>query len=253
MNFWHHQPGVTPRHREPALTIMKETDMAELSAERRHLLQAIKTSEKPWTLASLSRALGRNAAYLQQYIHRQSPKRLPEADRHILSQLLSVPQSQLRPESDVLYDSERHDEHIAIPFFDIESSAGQASIIDEIREEQATSWHFAKPLLSHIPHDGRDKLRLIKVRGDSMSPLLDDGDIIMIDASKTDPSQKGIYVLDDGHGLVVKRLEVLEADENQSAPRLRIVSDNPHYVPYRRALTDIRIVGRVVWMSRTVL
>lgn len=233
--------------------ILKDTDMAELSAERRHLLQAIKTNEKPWTLAGLSRALGRNAAYLQQYIHRQSPKRLPEADRHRLSQLLSVPQSQLRPESDIFYDQEAPSQHVAIPFFDIETAAGQASIIDEIREEQATSWHFAKPLLSLIPHEGRDKLRLIKVRGDSMAPLLDDGDIIMVDTSKTDPHKKGIYVLDDGHGLVVKRLEVIEADHQQTAPRLRILSDNPDYVPYRRALADIRIVGRVVWMSRTVL
>ena len=227
--------------------------MAELSVERRQLLQAVETSEKSWTLASLSRALGRNAAYLQQYIHRQSPKRLPEADRHALAHMLSVPQSQLRPESDFLYAEQPASQSVAIPFFDVETAEGQASIIDEIREDYVTSWHFAKQILSDIPHEGLDKLRLITVRGDSMAPNLEDGDVIMIDTAKTDPRTKGVYVLDDGHGLVVKRLEVIEADNQAMPPRLRIISDNHNYVPYRRALADIWIVGRVVWMSRLVL
>ena len=232
--------------------------MSELSRERRNLLQAIKKSERGWTLASLSRALGRNAAYLQQYIQRQSPRRLPEADRHALANMLSVDQTELRPESDFALADVETDIIVTIPYFDVETAAGAASFIDDTNEARGTDWHFVKHVLDQIPHNGISSLRLIKVRGDSMSPTLEDGDVIMIDGAQNTQmslkkAQHGIYVLDDGHGLVVKRLELLGDDVSAQDRRVRIVSDNANYVPYRRHIADIRIIGRVIWMSRSVI
>jgi hypothetical protein len=42
------------------------------------------------SLASLSRLIGRNAAYLQQYIERGTPKQLAENDRLTLAQFFQV-------------------------------------------------------------------------------------------------------------------------------------------------------------------
>ncbi|MEG8054010.1 hypothetical protein QP185_13485 [Sphingomonas aerolata] len=42
------------------------------------------------SLAALSAMLGRNAAYLQQYVKRGSPRRLAEDDRRLLAQYLGV-------------------------------------------------------------------------------------------------------------------------------------------------------------------
>jgi hypothetical protein len=47
-------------------------------------------------LARLSRAAARNATYMHQYIFRQSPKFLPEDVRGIVSELLGIPEDQLR-------------------------------------------------------------------------------------------------------------------------------------------------------------
>ena len=47
------------------------------------------------TMAALSRWLGRNDAYLQQYIKRGSPKRLPEDERRRLAQYLSIDERRL--------------------------------------------------------------------------------------------------------------------------------------------------------------
>lgn len=224
-----------------------------LTAERRALLDAIKATNGQWSLASLSRALGRNAAYLHQYVHRHSPRRLPESDRHYVAQWLNVPDQQLRAPADILNDPAA--QHIlTIPFLDIESAAGHASIIDDFAETNQQDWQFTSAIMNQLTHSGVEHLRLISVRGDSMSPQLEDGDIIMIDLANNDASQAGIFVLDDGQGLVVKQLTLLppQKDSISAVQKVRIVSMNNAYAPYRRAYHEIRIIGRVIWMARTL-
>ena len=45
--------------------------------------------------AALSRLIGRNPAYIQQFIHRGSPRRLAENDRKLLARYLGVDESLL--------------------------------------------------------------------------------------------------------------------------------------------------------------
>ena len=219
-----------------------------LTAERQELVSAIAKSDGKWNLASLSRAIGRNDAYLHQYLHRQSPRRLPEGDRHKLAEWLGVshqslqsPAERLRPESE---------EDLRIPFLNIETAAGHASVIDDFSEASQNSWHFTSAIISQLSHSGTDHLRLITVRGDSMAPQLEDGDVIMLDLASTSPHPAGIFVLDDGHGLVVKYLELMPVEAPDMPQKIRIISTNPAYAPYRRAYRDIRIIGRVIWMAR---
>jgi hypothetical protein len=65
----------------------------KLDPVRAALLTAAK--ENGESLASLSNSLGMNPAYLQQFVRRGSPKRLPEEIRHDLAQLLSIEESEL--------------------------------------------------------------------------------------------------------------------------------------------------------------
>ena len=55
--------------------------------------------ERAWmrgeTLASLSQMIGRNDAYLQQFVRRGTPKRLPEDARLMLAYYLDVDERQL--------------------------------------------------------------------------------------------------------------------------------------------------------------
>ena len=219
-----------------------------LSPERRALLGAISDAADQWSLASLSRALGRNAAYLHQYIHRQSPRHLPEADRHRIAKWLSIPHHCLRAPSDAITDSP--DDITTIPFFDIDSAAGHASIIDDFAETTEEGWQFTPAIMDRLSHSGIAHLRLIKVRGDSMSPQLEDGDVIMIDLADHSAQSAGTFVLDDGLGLVVKHLEMIPPQSAEEPVKIRICSMNSAYAPYRRAFDDIRIIGRVIWMAR---
>lgn len=88
-----------------------------------------------------------------------------------------------------------------------------------------------------------DYLRLLEIRGDSMQPDYMAGDKVLVDISQRGPTPPGIYVLWDGFGLVLKRVEVMLG---RTPPAVMISSINPNYASYECLLADISIGGRVV-------
>jgi phage repressor protein C with HTH and peptisase S24 domain len=56
-------------------------------------------------------------------------------------------------------------------------------------------------------------------------------------------------VLDDGMGLVAKRLEHIP---NSDPPAVRVISDNKLYPEYERTAEEIRIIGRIRWFAREI-
>ena len=57
----------------------------------------------------------------------------------------------------------------------------------------------------------------------------------------------GIFILDDGVGLVAKRIEIIPSTTPQM---LRISSENSAYSSYQRRIDEVHIIGRVVWFAR---
>ena len=200
------------------------------------------------TLKQVSRALGRNDAYLQQYLYRGSPRRLPEQLRLRLARLTGADQSlfldpdlrALRPES--------LSPDIAVPLHAVRAAAGGGSFT-EGTDEARTGLSFPPDLLRRITAAPTASLKLLSVSGDSMSPSLEDGDLVMIDMSRQTPSPPGIFILDDGVGLVAKRIDAIP---NTTPPLLRLSSDNPSYSNYQRRIDEVHIVGRVVWFARNL-
>jgi hypothetical protein len=54
-----------------------------------------RATERGETLANLSRLIGRNAAYLQQFVRRGTPRRLPEEERLRLAMVLDMDEREL--------------------------------------------------------------------------------------------------------------------------------------------------------------
>ena len=91
------------------------------------------------SLSELSRMLGRNAAYLQQFVRRGSPRLLAERDRRLLAQFFGVEEVRLGAAEPVAAGT------LAIPYLAIAASAGPgAAAADEriLRRE-----HFAPQML----------------------------------------------------------------------------------------------------------
>ena len=63
----------------------------------------------------------------------------------------------------------------------------------------------------------------------------------------TRPSRPGIFIFDNGFGLVAKRIEIIP---NTTPQMLRISLENSAYSIYQRRIDKVHIIGRVVLFRR---
>ncbi|MEW6078686.1 MAG: XRE family transcriptional regulator [Thermodesulfobacteriota bacterium] len=91
-----------------------------------------------------------------------------------------------------------------------------------------------------------DKMVLMDVVGDSMSPTIEEGDTVLVDQSRTDIYAGGIYALGIDDTVMVKRLE-------KHPGRLVLISANSRYAPVYlqgEEINRVRVIGRVIWICR---
>lgn len=131
-----------------------------------------------------------------------------------------------------------------IPEFNVHVSAGGGALIEE--EQQIARWPFLPEYIENYLGLVQAKLTIVEVRGDSMEPTLAHGDKILVNMSDTQISHPGIFVLWDGGGTVVKRLDKRVGNDET----VTLISDNPIHDRYEVPLEDINVVGRVVWFGR---
>ena len=92
------------------------------------------------------------------------------------------------------------------------------------------------------------ELMVIGVRGDSMTPELEDGDAVLIDKRPVErPNQRGIYFLRTHDGLNLKRVRV-----DRRSGDCYLMSANPVYSDLIYSQEDIEILGLVVWRGTWV-
>lgn len=210
-----------------------------MSTDPRAALQRL-IEERKDDYAALSRLIGRNSAYIQQYIKRGTPRRLAEQDRQILARYFGVSEEVLGG-----FGAAVANEMVSVPRLDVGASAGHGSAAEG--EAQIGHIAFDPRWLRQICRSGTGSLSFIRVQGDSMSPTLSDGDDILVDQSeRAERLRDGIYVLRRDDALMVKRLAV-----NPSTRRVNIKSDNHAYPEWPDCeLSTLDIIGRVVWGGR---
>jgi phage repressor protein C with HTH and peptisase S24 domain len=192
--------------------------------------------------AALSKLIGRNPAYIHQFIKRGSPKRLSEEDRRTLARYFGIGEQALGgPVSGAGSEAANF---VPVPRLDLGASAGAGAHHDLERAEAPICFDrtWLRRLCSARPED----LSIIRVEGDSMSPTLVDGDEIMVNsADGASQIRDGIYVLRQEDALLVKRVAV-----NPATRRVTVKSDNPAYPLWPECkLGDLTVIGRVVWTS----
>jgi hypothetical protein len=200
--------------------------------------------ERGEDFAGLSRLIGKNPAYIQQFIKRGTPRKLDEDDRRTIARYLGVSESLLGGPAASRSDDPAEG-MIKVPRLDVGASAGHGAINEG--EVAVSHIAFDPKWLRQLCKGGTNNLSFIRVQGDSMSPTLADGDDILVDgADGADRLRDGIYVLRRDDTLMVKRLAI-----NPFAAQATITSDNPAYPEWKDVqLSTLAIIGRVVWAGR---
>jgi hypothetical protein len=209
--------------------------------------------ERGENYGALSRLLGRNPAYIQQYVKRGSPRKLDEDDRRTLARYFGVdervlggPDSPPPAEPPAIKGRSRKNPLVVVPRLALGASAGAGTLDENEAADDAIA--FNERWLRDL--GGRpDSLSIIKVDGESMAPALGHGDDIMVDQSDgPERLRDGIYVLRLDDALMVKRVAMtLRRD------RFSVRSDNPAYPDWEDVdPANVAIVGRVIWAGRRI-
>ena len=200
-------------------------------------------AERGEDFAGLSRMLGRNPAYIQQFVRRGVPKRLGEAERRKLARYFSVPESLLGGPS----EAEESGGLVPVSRAPIHASAGFGSIPYD--EAGKPYFAFEERWLKRLTGSPAGRLSIIRVEGDSMAPTLNAGDDILVDLGDClERLRDGIYVLRTDDALVVKRLAL-----HPVGRRITVQSDNPAYPDWPDCdSAEINCIGRVIWAGRKI-
>lgn len=184
-------------------------------------------------LSALSRMLGRNQAYLGQFVNRGSPRVLPERERRMLADFLGIDEMLLGAPAPLAPD-------VAVPWLAVSAAAGAGRVAEErlIRTEAVPQAALRAAGVA------AGAASLITVSGDSMAPTLRDGDRLLIDRDARRLVSRGaIYVWRRGELVSVKRL-VPHGDA------VEVRSDNPLWPVERVPAREMEVIGRARLLLR---
>lgn len=183
------------------------------------------------SLSTLSRVVGRNAAWMQQFMRRGTPRLLPERERGLIAGFFGIDEAALGGATAPAI--------VRVPRLAVSVSAGPGRLVTS--EATVASAGYAADDLARLGIRAADAA-ILDVRGDSMQPTLIDGDRILVDRGRRAPGRAAaIWVLRCGDELLVKRL-------TRDGDHWRIVSDNA--AERRVPLGEVEVLGRVVELVR---
>lgn len=191
--------------------------------------------EREETYAAVSRLLGRNSAYIQQYIKRGTPARLDQSDIAQLALHFDVPAKLLGGKES---SSSPRRSVITVPVIEVKGSEipqERSRIVDE-------AWLTR---LCNRPAG----LAILPIVGEAMQPTLQNGDEVIIQRLRShDALLDELYAVRGSSETFVRRI-ALDPTKN----RISVLTDHPAYPSWNDVQRKaINVVGRVIWIGSQV-
>jgi phage repressor protein C with HTH and peptisase S24 domain len=136
-----------------------------------------------------------------------------------------------------LHHRNEHEDFTYPPRYDANGRASLRS--EQVVDYLAFKTEWVRTRLNAEPRN----LLLIEALGDSMSPTLEDRDLLLADLGERRFRHDGIYVLRRENVLEVKRLQ------RRPDGSLNIICDNPAYSPAVISSDGVHLIGRVIWVA----
>lgn len=136
-------------------------------------------------------------------------------------------------------------DYVAVRTLDVRAGAGGGGIVDD--HAFGPPRFFEAGFVQRELRATAADLCVVEIEGQSMEPLLRNGDTVLVDMRKKNVSMEGIFVLFDGDGVVCKWVELVHGAET---PTFKVISENQRFKPYEVDAQRCQILGRVVWFSR---
>lgn len=142
----------------------------------------------------------------------------------------------------LLNDNKEDEDCITIDHIHINPSCGHGTVVMD--EAEVTPIKLGTQMIqSVLKVSNPQNLKIFKACGDSMTSVIEDGDLLLVDTGRKDFNNGGIFLLTINNDWYVKRLRKRLSGE------LDVISDNTHY-PIETFEPDspveISVMGRVV-------
>jgi phage repressor protein C with HTH and peptisase S24 domain len=148
-------------------------------------------------------------------------------------------------------------DYILVPQLESKVSAGPDGAI--LYEEVAERFPFKRWWIERLVGKSakrHEHLILVRVRGDSMTPTINMGELALVDFDEREritirPGRIYLVMLPDG-GVSMKRLVI---NKDETGVKLICLSDNPEYQPFEVELEPDRrlqryVLGRIRWVGK---
>ncbi len=200
---------------------------AGLRAGGAHIVQDIRRGRLPRadTLAALARVLDTSSDYLLGLTDLDAP-------------------AASRPAATA--DDSASSECVTIPLVE-EAACDRRAGDDDDRRARTSMTHFPAAFLRNHLNARPTDLRAMVIRGDSMIPMFQEGDCVLIDTRMRDPAQPGPFAIRHEGSCLVR---ILEPVWKSRPPRIRLRPRNEFYASVEEETARIDILGRIVWFGR---
>ena len=184
------------------------------------------------TLSDIAKAAGTSRGYISKIAAKNTPLGLNK---------LKMREQYYNVDFNALISTKK-EECITIEHIGIKPSCGSGTTVEQ--EPVIKPIVLGNEVISHyLRCTNPANLKAFTASGDSMSPVIEDGDVLLVDIGRSDINNSGIYVFCSNNEWRVKRFN-LKLDGT-----LEIISDNKRYkkeVLTPNSKVEIKIIGRVI-------
>ena len=209
----------------------------EITLRLDHLIRS--SADDDYT--SVSIMLGKNHAYIQQYITRGVPKCLNNKDMLLIKNHFQIDDAYFGKPEDFK----------SIDFFSMPSSPlikNEEFIVVKNYDKKETHTVINKKWLSKTESIDPINLVMVTTPDNSMMPTIIKNDQLLIDAAQTRISHNGLYISIKDDIISVFRISI-----NPSNGRYTLMSDNPLFQNWDDITPeDVTIFGTIIWIGHTV-
>lgn len=134
------------------------------------------------------------------------------------------------------------DDSVILEHIHINPSCGRGTVV--LDEPDVTPIRIGREIIQSVWGINNPKdLKIFKAQGDSMEPVIEDGNLLLVNTARNDVNNGGIYLLTINNDWFVKRVRKRLTGE------LDIISDNAHYPVETfntNSFADVNVIGRVI-------
>lgn len=208
---------------------------------RKILLDAI--DSHGMDLKSLSLRVGRNHAYLHQYINKGSPRTLPEDVRDTLAEILGIDAASLR-DAGIPSSAPRRfdvDKIHEIPLYRTEE-------VSDLESDPIGTYPMRRADLQQILGPGSDYIIMLEVSTDRMAPTLKYGDRVLVNKDMNTVYSTGLYAIGINGELCIARCKRII-----QSGAIEVSFDNEAYSSHVFDNCDeVEIIGRIKWIGSRI-